>query len=89
MQGHGFHPWLGKIPHAKEQPSLCFTTTESGLGSLGAATTEAHTPYGLCSTTRGATTRRSPCTATESTPALCSQRKARMAMKIQQPKISK
>ena len=28
MQGHGFEPWSGKIPHAAEQLSPCATTTE-------------------------------------------------------------
>ena len=31
MQGHGFEPWSGKIPHAAEQLSLCITTTELAL----------------------------------------------------------
>ena len=31
MQGHGFEPWSGKIPHATEQLSLCTTITESVL----------------------------------------------------------
>ena len=31
MQGHGFEPWSGKIPHAAEQLSPCATTTESAL----------------------------------------------------------
>ena len=31
MQGHGFNPWSGKIPHAAEQLSPCATTTESAL----------------------------------------------------------
>ena len=39
--GHGFDPWSGKTPHAEEQLSLCTTTTEPGLQSPGAATTEA------------------------------------------------
>ena len=34
------HPWVRKLPHALEQPSLCATTTEPGLGSPGAATIE-------------------------------------------------
>ena len=28
VQGSGFHPWSGKIPHAWEQLSLCATTAE-------------------------------------------------------------
>ena len=28
MQGHGFDPWAGKIPHAAEQLNPCTTTTE-------------------------------------------------------------
>ena len=36
-----FDPWLGKISHAKEQLSLCTTTTDPALESLGAAATEA------------------------------------------------
>ena len=31
MQGHGFEPWSGKIPHTAEQLSLCATTTEPAL----------------------------------------------------------
>ena len=31
MQGHGFEPWSGKIPHAAEQLSPCATTTELAL----------------------------------------------------------
>ena len=31
MQGHGFEPWSGKIPHAAEQLSPCATTTEPAL----------------------------------------------------------
>ena len=31
MQGHGFEPWSGKIPHAMEQLSPCATTTEPAL----------------------------------------------------------
>ena len=31
MQGHGFKPWSGKIPHAAEQLSPCTTTTEPAL----------------------------------------------------------
>ena len=27
MQGYGFDPWLGKIPNASGQPSLCAKTT--------------------------------------------------------------
>ena len=37
-----FDPWLGKISHAKEQLSLCTTTTDPALESPGAAATEAH-----------------------------------------------
>ena len=40
MQGHGFEPWSGKIPHAAEQLSLCATTTEPVLYSPQATTTE-------------------------------------------------
>ena len=29
MQGHGFDPWSGKIPHATEQLSLRATSTEA------------------------------------------------------------
>ena len=28
MQGHGFEPWSGKIPHAAERLGPCVTTTE-------------------------------------------------------------
>ncbi|XP_054938617.1 MAP kinase-activated protein kinase 3 isoform X14 [Physeter macrocephalus] len=31
MQGHGFNPWSGKIPHAVEQLSPCATTMEPAL----------------------------------------------------------
>ena len=31
MQGHGFDPWSGKIPHATEQLSPGATTTEPAL----------------------------------------------------------
>ena len=31
VQGHGFEPWSGKIPHAMEQLSPCATTTEPAL----------------------------------------------------------
>ena len=37
---HEFNPWSGKIPNAMEQLSLCTTTIEAALPSLGAATTE-------------------------------------------------
>ena len=29
IQGQGFSPWSGKVPHAVEQQSLCTTTTEA------------------------------------------------------------
>ena len=38
---YGFHSWSGKIPHTLEQLSLCATTTEPVLQSLGATLTEA------------------------------------------------
>ena len=44
MQGNGFDPWSGKIPRATEQLSPCTPTTEPGLSSLGAATTDADLP---------------------------------------------
>ena len=28
-RGHGFGPWSAKIPHAREQLSLCTTTSEA------------------------------------------------------------
>ena len=31
MQGHGFEPWSGKIPHATDQLNPCATTTEPVL----------------------------------------------------------
>ena len=40
----GFEPWSGKIPHAAEQLSPCATTTEPGLQSPRATTTEASAP---------------------------------------------
>ena len=51
MQGHGFDPWSGKIPHATEQLSLYTTTTESGLRSPSDATTEPMSP-GACALQR-------------------------------------
>ena len=39
----GFNPWSRKIAHVMEQLSLCATTTEPVLQSLGAATAEART----------------------------------------------
>ena len=63
---HGFDPWSRKIPHASEQLSSCLTTSEPVLGSPGTATTEARSPQSLCSTTRKATARGSPCTAMSS-----------------------
>ena len=41
---HGLDPGSGKIPQAKEQPSLCATSTEPVFQSPGATTTEAHVP---------------------------------------------
>ena len=40
MQGHGFDPWSGKVPHATEQVTPCTTTTEPALYSSHATTTE-------------------------------------------------
>ena len=40
---HRFDPWSGKIPHAKQQPNSCTTTSEPMLWSPCAATAEAHT----------------------------------------------
>ena len=34
IQGQGFNPWSGKVPHAVEQQSLCTTTTEACVLSL-------------------------------------------------------
>ena len=31
VQGRGFDPWSGRIPHAAEQLSLCATSTEPAL----------------------------------------------------------
>ena len=45
----GFDPCSGNIPHATEQRSLCATTIEPVLLKPGAATSEAHMPYSLCS----------------------------------------
>ena len=44
---HGFDPWVGKIPHASGQLSLCATATE------------AHMPLNPCSATRETTAMRS------------------------------
>ena len=48
---HRFNPSSGKIPHAAEQLSLCTTTIEPVLWSLGAATTEpmCHNYWSPCS----------------------------------------
>ena len=51
MQGHGFDPWSGKIPHATEQLSLYTTTTESEPWSPSAAATEPMSP-GACAPQR-------------------------------------
>ena len=40
LRGYGFDPWSRKIPCAKEQLSLCTTTTGPVLQSPGAATIE-------------------------------------------------
>ena len=37
---HRFDPWSQKVPHTMEQLSLCVTTTEPVLWSLGATTPE-------------------------------------------------
>ena len=63
-----FNPWSGKIPDAAEQLSLCTTTIETVLWSLGATTTEARTPQSSCSATREATTVRSLHSARKSGP---------------------
>ena len=47
VQGHGFDPWSGKIPHAAEWLGPC------------AAATEACSPWSSCSATRETTARRS------------------------------
>ena len=66
-RGHGFDPWLGKIPHAMEQLSPCATTTEPVLQSLRATTTEAYVPTARALQREG-TAMRSPRTATKSSP---------------------
>ena len=43
-RGHGFDLWSRKIPHPTEQLSLCTTTAELVIYSLGATTTEALEP---------------------------------------------
>ena len=73
-QGHGFNPWSGMMPHAREQVSLGTTTTEPALQSLGTTTAEAHTPKSLCSATREATAMRSPCTETREQPQFAATR---------------
>lgn len=40
VQGHPFHPWSGKVPHAPGWLSPCATTTEPMCLSPGTATTE-------------------------------------------------
>ena len=54
-RGHWFDPWPRKTPHALKQLSSCAITTEPWY-------------LDLYSTTREATTRRRPCTATKSSP---------------------
>ena len=42
---HRFPPWFRKVQHAEEQLSLCTTTIEPVLWSLGAATARANAPH--------------------------------------------
>ena len=45
--GHGFHPWSGKIPRVKEQPSPCATSIEPLVHNK-----RSHPMGNLCSATR-------------------------------------
>ena len=58
-----FDPWFRKIPHATEQLSPCTTTDWACAPESGNWSYWAHVPQSPCST-RGATARRSLCTAT-------------------------
>ena len=42
---HRFPPWFRKVQHAEEQLSLCTTTIEPVLWSLGTATARANAPH--------------------------------------------
>ena len=64
-RGHGFHPWSRNIPQASGHLSPHATTTEDGV------------LYSLCSTTREATTMRSPGLETKSSPCSPQLEKAR------------
>ena len=56
---HGFNPWLGKIPHAREELSPSATTTEPASWSPCAATVKASARWSPCSTTGEAPAMRS------------------------------
>ena len=73
MQGHGFEPWSGKIPHAAEQLSPCATTTEPACRNYWSSRTQSP-----CSATREATARRSQRTATKGSPRSPQLEKARV-----------
>ena len=60
--GRCHRPWSSKA-RAPQLLGLCSGAWEPQLLSPRAPTTEAHTPYRLCSMTREATAMRSPCTA--------------------------
>ena len=60
FRGRGFDPWSGKIPHAMGQLTLCATTTEPMFCNKSSSRRTATKEWPL-----PASTRESPCTATE------------------------
>ena len=62
-RGHRFDAWSGKIPYALGQ-----ILSARAARSPRAARTEDHVPESQCSTTREATTMRSPCVAMKGSP---------------------
>ena len=87
---HGFDPWSGKIPHAAGQLSLCATTIDPVLWSLGAATAEAQVPESPCSMIREPTTMRSTQRATGEQSLLAATRESPGSSEDSaQPKINK
>ena len=61
---HGFYPWVEKIPHTRQQLSLCATTIELVLDRPCSATKQATAMRSLRTATRQqlllATTRQKP-----------------------------
>ena len=68
--------------------SLCLRPWEPQLLSSCAATTEGHTPWNLCSTTREDTAMRSPHTTRKSSPHSLKLEKTHAQQKTVQPKIN-